>query len=74
MALLPPPYPTALGLIGPSKKPVLMTSARSDQGHRLRAIAIQTFPLSLPQGFQLLFFSFRLLVIQYLDNRENLDQ
>jgi hypothetical protein len=70
MALLPPPYPTALGLIGPSKKPVLMTSARSDQGHQSRAIAIQTFPLSLPQGFQLKFFSFRLLVIQYLDNRE----
>jgi hypothetical protein len=31
MALLPSPYPTALGLIGPSKKQVLMTSARSDQ-------------------------------------------
>ncbi len=26
----PPPEPTALGPIGPSKKPVLMTSARSD--------------------------------------------
>jgi hypothetical protein len=26
-ALLPPPYPTALGLIGPSKKPVLITYA-----------------------------------------------
>jgi hypothetical protein len=34
-ALLPPPYPTALGLIGPSKKdrnkPVLLTSPRSHQ-------------------------------------------
>jgi hypothetical protein len=30
-ALLPPPYPMALGLIGHSKKPVLMPSARSDQ-------------------------------------------
>jgi hypothetical protein len=29
-ALLPPPDPTALDPIGPSKKPVLMTSARSD--------------------------------------------
>jgi hypothetical protein len=44
-ALLPPSYPTALGLIGPSKK-----------GHRLRAISIAASPLSLPQCFQLLFF------------------
>jgi hypothetical protein len=40
----------------------------------LRAIAIAASPLSLPHGFQLLFFSFRLLVIhnkiQYFDNRE----
>jgi hypothetical protein len=61
-ALLPPPYPTALGLIGPSKKddiwrkkPVLMTSPRSDQswGRRLRAIDIAASPPPLPQGFQL---------------------
>ncbi len=38
MTLSPPPYPTALGTIGPSKsttfeekKPVFMMSARSDQ-------------------------------------------
>ncbi len=55
---------------------VLMTSARSvqSQGRRLRAIVIAAAPLSLPQDFQIFFFSFRLLVkynkIQYLDNRE----
>jgi hypothetical protein len=50
-ALLPVPYPMALGLIGPSKKKklVLMTSARSDQskGRRLRAVAIAASPPSL---------------------------
>jgi hypothetical protein len=44
MALLPPPYPTALGQIGPSKKDIcgktqifLMTSGGSDQTFRPRA-------------------------------------
>jgi hypothetical protein len=64
-ALLPPSYPTALGPIGPNKKDIigrkmsiLMMSARSDQsqGRRLRALALADSPLSLPQGFQLLFF------------------
>ncbi len=42
-----------------------MTSARSDQryGRHLSAIAIAASSLPLSQGFQLLFFSFRLLVI-----------
>jgi hypothetical protein len=31
LALLPPPYPNALGLIWPSERLVLMTSAMSDQ-------------------------------------------